>query len=235
MTALAQIDVKIDRIAAAGAEKNRRHARRVARAVGADQHVGLEQTVAMRGADLAQARRTDLFGHFDENFAVEAERAAFGHHRLERTEIDAVLALIVGGAAAVDTVALDCDVPGRQPAPPQIVETTYRVAVAIQQYREQARIFDALGDKRRRTLRIVHDPAAKAEPSQRRGDLIRPIRTQRAGALRLLAARRDGDAPRQIGEEIALVEIRVRASDGIGAAHGTLLTWQIAGTPAAAR
>src|ERR1051326_7052246 len=178
MTALAQIDVKIDRIAAAGAEKNRRHVRRVARAVGADQHVGLEQTVAMRGADLAQARRTDLFGHFDENFAVEAERAAFVQH----PEMDAVLALIVGGAAAVDTVALDCDVPGRQPAPPQIVETTYRVAVAIQQYREQARIFDALGDKRRRTLRIVHDAAAKAEPSQRRRDLIRQIRTPRGGA-----------------------------------------------------
>ena len=134
MTAVAQIDDQVDRVPAAGAQKERRLAGCDPRPVGRNQKVGAERAVLVLLAQLAQSRRADLFTHLDQEFDVEAEPAAFFKHRRERGNVDAVLALVVGGAAAVDAVALDLERPWRQSITPQIVEPADGVAVAVDQY-----------------------------------------------------------------------------------------------------
>ncbi len=172
MRAFAQLHDEIDRIAAARAEENRRLVRRDARAVGADQHVGLEQIVAVERAQFAQARRADFLRHLDQHFAVEAERAAFLQHGRKRGDVDAVLTFVVGGAAAIDALALDDDPPRLEPCPPQRVLTGDGVAMAVDQHGDECRILDALGDQRRRPVRIVEDAAGETERRQRRHHFI---------------------------------------------------------------
>ena len=54
----------------------------------------------------AQIRRADLLAGLDDEFGVEAEPAAARlAHRRQRRHVDAVLALVVGGAAAIDAIA----------------------------------------------------------------------------------------------------------------------------------
>ena len=83
----------------------------------------------------------------------------------------------------------------------------------------KVRILDALGDQRRRAVRIVEDAAGESERGERRRDLVVQIGAQRGGARRLLTRARNGDAPLQVGEETAVIEIGGRAGDGAGAAH----------------
>ena len=52
---------------------------RQARAVGGDQRIGAE-FLAMRRAELAQARRADFLTHLDDVFGVEAELATLLQH-----------------------------------------------------------------------------------------------------------------------------------------------------------
>jgi hypothetical protein len=72
-------------------------------------------------------------------------------HGFERRDVDAVLTLVVGRAAAIDAFAFDGDFPRRQAGAPQIVEAANGVAVAVDQRRDEIRILDALGDQHRRT------------------------------------------------------------------------------------
>src|SRR5258708_1058271 len=102
MPAFAQIDVEMDAQSAAAAEEYRRTFRRQPRSVGGHEQVGLE-LLAQRRADLVKIRRTDLLAHLDDELGVEAEPAAARlADRAECGDVDAVLALVVGGAAAVD-------------------------------------------------------------------------------------------------------------------------------------
>src|SRR5262249_61678876 len=118
------------------------------RAVGGDQRVGGEQ-VAVLGADLAQAGRADLLAHLEQPFGVEAEPAALLEHRGERRDVDRVLALVVGGAAAVvAAVSLD-ELPGREAGLPAGVEPADHVAVAVDQHGPQAGTLDALAEQER--------------------------------------------------------------------------------------
>ena len=114
MTALAQVDDQVDRVAAARAEKECRLVGRDPRPVGGDQQVGAERAVLVLLAQFAQTGRADFFAHLDQEFDVEAEPAALRQHRRECRDVDAVLALVVGGAAAVDAVAFDLERPWRQ-------------------------------------------------------------------------------------------------------------------------
>ena len=98
---VAQLDHQIEVERAAAAEEDRRRVRREARPVGGEQQIGRElRLVAL--ADLAQAGRADLLAGLDQHLGVEAEPAALGDHDPERGEVDRVLALVVGDAAAVD-------------------------------------------------------------------------------------------------------------------------------------
>src|SRR5882757_3894548 len=100
MAALARIDPYVDRKGAARAERDRRPVGGEARAVGTNQHVGLEQ-VPVVAADLAQARRAVLLAHLDQPFGIEAELAAFCQYGGLRRDIDRVLALVVDHTAPV--------------------------------------------------------------------------------------------------------------------------------------
>ena len=56
----------------------------------------------MGGDEFAQAARTSFFRHFQNDLHIEAKLAtAFGQHRFKRCDIQRVLALIVGGTAAI--------------------------------------------------------------------------------------------------------------------------------------
>src|SRR5947199_7392128 len=99
---VAQIEVKMKPQTAAAAEKYRRAIGRQTRPVGGQKQVG-SQFTAQRLANLPQIRGADLLAHFDDEFCIEAEPAAPGLlHRAQGRQIDAVLPLIVGGAAPVN-------------------------------------------------------------------------------------------------------------------------------------
>src|SRR6187431_3038193 len=102
----------MDAVAAAAAEEDGRPGGREPRPVGGDEQVGL-QLLAVGFADLPQIGRADLLAGLDDELDVEAELAAAGlAHGPQGREVDAVLALVVGGAAAVDALALGRDLPG---------------------------------------------------------------------------------------------------------------------------
>jgi hypothetical protein len=104
MPAFAQIHDQVEIHRAARAEKDRRPLRREARAVRGDQHIGLEP-VFVFPANLAQPGRADFFAGLDQEHRIEAEPASNLQHAIERRHVDRVLALIVGGAAAVEPLA----------------------------------------------------------------------------------------------------------------------------------
>ena len=132
-----------------------------------------------------------------------------------------MLAFVVGRAAPVDALVFDDDRPRRKALAPEIVETAYGVAVAVDQHRDEFRIFDALGDEQRRTGsgRIVEHAAGEAEGLKRRHHLVVEIAAQRRGALRLLARLGMATRRRKLGEERAVVEMSVGTGDGGGAGH----------------
>jgi hypothetical protein len=130
-----------------------------------------------------------------------------------------MLALVVGGAAAIPARAFDGERPRRQAAPPLIVEAADGVAMTVDQHRDQGGIFDAFRHQERRPLRVVEHARGEAERGEARDHLVVEIRAQYAGAFRLLAGARDGDAPLKVDEEFAAVEMGVGASDRGGAAH----------------
>src|SRR5258708_35147205 len=97
--------MEMDGVAAAAAEEDGRPIGRKPRPVGGQEQIRL-QLLAMGFAHLPQVRRTDLLAGLDDEFGVEAELAAAGlAHGTQGREIDAVLALVVGGAAALDALA----------------------------------------------------------------------------------------------------------------------------------
>src|SRR6185312_14500075 len=101
----------MDTVAAAAAEEDGRAGGREPRSVGGDEQIRL-QLFTMRLAHLAQVGRADLLAGLDDELDVEAELAAARFaHRAQGREIDAVLAFVVGGAAAVGSLALGRDFP----------------------------------------------------------------------------------------------------------------------------
>jgi hypothetical protein len=157
--ALAQIDDKVDHGAAARAEKDRRPVGRDARAVRRDQQVRPQQLILVPQAKLAQPGRADLLAHLDQDLHVEAQgrarAAALGEHSRERRDVDAVLSLVIGGAAAVDARALDAHHPGGKAAAPLLVEAADGVAVPVDQHGEQRRVLDALSHQEGRARGVV--------------------------------------------------------------------------------
>ena len=104
VAALPQVHDEIHVQRAARAEEDRRPPGREPRAVGSDEDVGRE-LVAVPLAHLAQAGRADLLAGLDQHLEVEAEPAARRDRRVDRGEVDRVLALVVRGAPAVEPLA----------------------------------------------------------------------------------------------------------------------------------
>src|SRR5262249_17242756 len=214
-----QIHDQVDQVSTARTEVNRRPPRRYPRAVGGNQHVGLEQTGLVLVAELRKPRGADLLSHFNQKFRVEAELPALGDHRRKRANVDAVLSFIVCGSTAVEAVALDSERPGREPGSPALVHAANGIAMAVDQNGWNIRPLHAIGEKDWGALRIFKNAGFKSQRLERGRDLLIEVTAQFKLAFGLLAGARDRDAALEIGDKFAAVEIGVRASDGGGAAH----------------
>ena len=113
------------------------------RPVGGDQHIG-GQLFRVRGDEFAQALEPRSSRHLQHQLDVEAEpAAAFRQHRVQRRQVQRVLALVVGGAAAVPAVALLGQRPGQQAGAPLVFQTAHRIAMAVEQDGRAGRVLDA--------------------------------------------------------------------------------------------
>src|ERR1051325_4073017 len=143
-----------------------------------------------------------------------------------------MLALVVGGAAPVETVALARQRPRIEARAPLALLAADHVAMAVAQDRERVAGLAALGDEERPARRGVrHDAALAAERRQRRRHLLGEIALELRRACGILALGADGDAPGQLCREAAAVEMLGGAGDGSGAGHGgePLFAWDVQG------
>ena len=144
-----QIDHEIEMVGAAGAGGDRRDLGHHARPVAGDQHVG-GQPVGVFGDELAQAGRTAFLAGFQDQLQVEAQcAAAFGQHGFQRGQVQGVLALVVGGAAAVPAVGFLGQHPGRQARAPLVLQAADGVAVAVGQDGRAVRALQPFGEQDR--------------------------------------------------------------------------------------
>src|SRR5437879_3305690 len=97
-----------------------------------------------------QTRRPELFAHFDEQLGVEAETPSRIEHAAQCGEVDAVLPLVVRGAASIPPSAVFGQLPWRAILAPLAVVTRDDVAVAVDQHRRQVVALEALGEEHRR-------------------------------------------------------------------------------------
>ena len=137
IAAFAQIDVEMDSHAATAAEEDGGSIRRKPRAVGSEQQVGLK-FLMQRLADLRQIRRADLLAGLDDELGIEAELAAAGlADGTQRRHIDAVLSLVVGGAAAIDAIAFGRGLPRIEIVAPFADHAAHDIAMAVGEHRQQ--------------------------------------------------------------------------------------------------
>jgi hypothetical protein len=133
MRAIPQIDVELDPDAAPAAKKYRGAFRRKTGAVGRQKQIGV-QFIAERFTDLAQIGRPDLFTCLDQEFGIEAEPAASRiANGAQGRQIDAMLALVVGRAAAVDTIADRCRLPRIEAVSPFALHAVDDIAMPVHQ------------------------------------------------------------------------------------------------------
>src|SRR5215475_12307647 len=139
------------------------------------------------GAKLAQSGGAHFLSHLDQNLGVEAEAAALGDDRRERADVDAVLPLVVGRAAAVKARALDRQHPGRKAHPPQIIEAAHGIAVAVDENGDRGVILRAFRHQEWWTRWVVENARRKSERGEARRHLLVEIAAQLGRAFRLLA------------------------------------------------
>src|SRR5207302_41057 len=90
-----------------------------------------------------------------------------------------VLALIVGGAAAVEPLAVRRQPPRRQTLAPLRFEPADHIAMAIAEHGRRGALFASLSDQHRPAAdRVVDDLAGEAEPGEGWRDLVGEIRAQ---------------------------------------------------------
>jgi len=122
----------------------------------------------------AQSRRPDLLAHLEQKLGVEAETSARLEHPPERREIDRVLSLVVGGAAAVPAAIADRHLPRRASLAPLIVVARHHVAVAIDEHGRQRRALETFREEHRRRVgdRVFPTRPPKTQPFDRGADLV---------------------------------------------------------------
>ena len=147
-----------------------------------------------RSTQRAQARRSGFLAGLDQPLHVEAQPAARGQHPAQRREVDAVLALVVRGAAAVPAVALHGQRPRREARAPLRVVAQHDVAVAVHEDRGQRVVFVT-----RRQCRNGPAPATelstmrKRKPmrGKRRPDFVRQVAAKLGERIRRAGSRCD--------------------------------------------
>src|SRR5258705_10535099 len=106
MRTIAQVHVEMNPHSPTAAEKYGGTIGRKPWPVGCKKQIG-GQLIAQGFTDLAQVRRADLLAGFNDEFGIEAEPAAARlAHGPKRRQLDAVVPLIIGGAAAPKPVPL---------------------------------------------------------------------------------------------------------------------------------
>src|SRR5215472_15844008 len=128
--AATQIDAQAEIDDAARAQEQRRPFGCDAWAVGSEKDIGGEE-FAVGGAELAQSRRAHFLSRLDQELGIEAEPATRAQHGGERAQIDAVLALVVGGAAAIKALAAFLEPPGGEPVDPLPLEAADHIAMPV--------------------------------------------------------------------------------------------------------
>ena len=208
------VDLEVEMEAAAGAGAERGDARVDARAVAGEQHVGA-QLVLVGGDDLGEALGAALLAGLDDQLDVVAElAAALGQHGLQRGEVDDVLALIVGGAAAVPAVARAGQAPGVEAGLPLILQAADRVAMAVGDD-GRAGALDAFGEQDRAAAlhRVGVDGAGEAELLEPGQHALVEVGVEVRAVARLLAGAADGDELAEPFLEPAAIEERQRLVD----------------------
>ncbi len=165
MAAFAQTQRELEVDQSAGAQEDRGTFGIDTRPVRSNQSVGGE-LVAQCSADRVQSRGADFLTGFEEQRDVESEPATAGReHARERTEIDRMLALVVGRAASVPAVALDGDRPGIARLAPLCVVAADNIAVAVHENGRQVGGFAASRQQKRSapSRRIVDHAAREAQ------------------------------------------------------------------------
>ncbi len=172
-------------------------------------------------AERLEAGRADFFAGFHEEGRVEPELAALLDDGAQRRDVDRVLRLVVGGAAAVVALALLGHRPGIEPGAPLRLEAPDDVAVAIGQHGRQGGALDAFADQERaaRRLGVVEHLNVVAHGLEGRADLLGEIGRQIGPALLDLALGVVGDPTRQILDEAAVVPAPHRPLDRRLARH----------------
>jgi hypothetical protein len=225
--ARAGIDHQVEMKRAAGAGGYGRDIGGHPRPVRRDQHVRLEHPGIGRD-ELAQAQRSALLRRLQHHLDVEAElAAALRQHRLQRMQVDGVLALVVGGAAAVPLAVLLCEDPRVQALAPLVGQPANRVAVTVGENGGTGP-FHALRrqDRSQPGARIGMDLHGEAQPVEPRADRVLQIGVQVGLVPRVLRGGFVGDQIGQQALESAVVEPGQGAMDGcVTGAHQRPIPW----------
>ena len=132
----------------------------------------------LRGDELAQADRAAFLAGLQHQLQVEAElAAALRQHRLQRGQVQRVLALVVGGAAAVPAVAFLGQRPGIEAGAPLVLQPAHGVAVAVGQdgrARRRPRSVRRSGSGRSRSRGLGCTATREAQSLQPGPDRLRP-------------------------------------------------------------
>ena len=220
--ALAQVHRQVEADAAARAHEERRRARLKPRPVRGDQHVGGEP-VALGGEELGQAGGARLLRHLDHDLGVEAEPAARGQHRFERRDVDEVLALVVGGAAAVEALSLLDEAERVQPLAPLVGLGADHVAVAVGEHGLEPLALDPFAHEKRAAARIgvVVQRAGKAHRLEPGAHGLGEVAVELGPPAGLLAFGLVGHERGEVGLEPPLVEVALGMVDGGVAGHAS--------------
>jgi hypothetical protein len=160
----------------------------------------------VRGAEGLESGRAGFLAGLDEPGDVDAEPAAAQReHLAQRSEIDRVLALVVGGAAAVKALAVLRQRPRAGAAGPARILAVNHVAVAVYQHGRQGLGLVAAGDQERPGAgdRIRVDRRREAERVERGHKLVGEVGPQLLRRRWVLAFAADRDAAREFAREVA--------------------------------
>src|SRR5687767_7705672 len=126
-----------------------------------------------------------------------------------------MLALVIGGAAAIEAIAFAVQLPRRTSVSPALLLAANYIAMGIGEHDRRALLLMAPRDQERTAGcdRIVENAALVADRRQRRRKLVFEIAAEIGAPLRVLTFGRNGNAARKIGRERATIEIGSGASD----------------------
>jgi hypothetical protein len=207
VAAFTQVDDEVEIERAAGTQEQRRLGRGESRAVRSDEHVG-GQVFAFALAQRAKAGRSGFLAGLHQPLHVEAQSAARGHDLAQRCNVDAVLALVVRGAAPVPAIAVHGHGPGRSPRAPLRIVAKHDVAVAVHEDGRERVVLVTIGKQEWAGAgdRIVDDAKPETLLGERGADFIREVAPQIGEGVLALAVGVVRHPPPQIGEQMAVIE-----------------------------